>query len=102
MKIGLQLHEAEPVKKAVEANLGIGMISAYAVEREIASGQLETAAVEGLLIPRHLEMVTRRDKYLSPVSQRFMEVAREFFHKTNAEPAPRASKAARTNKGHGA
>jgi LysR family transcriptional regulator, low CO2-responsive transcriptional regulator len=84
IKIGLQLHEAEPVKKAVEANLGVGIVPAFAVVREIAAGHLLTAKIEGLAIERHLEMVSRRDKYFTPLTQRFREFVREFF----ANPGP--------------
>ena len=79
IRIGLQLHEAEPVKKAVEANLGIGIVSAFAVTREVAAGQLAMAEIDGLAMSRHLEMVTRREKYFSPLAQRFRDYTREFF-----------------------
>jgi DNA-binding transcriptional LysR family regulator len=79
IKVGLLLHEAEPVKKAVEANLGVGIVSALAISRELAAGHLSTAPIEGLTISRHLEMVTRQDKYLSPLVLRFREFARGFF-----------------------
>jgi DNA-binding transcriptional LysR family regulator len=82
IRIGQQLHEAEPVKKAVEANLGVGIVSALAISRELAAGELLTAPIEGLSISRHLEMVSRRDKYFPPVAARFRDFAREFFGKT--------------------
>jgi len=79
IRVGLQLHETEPVKKAVEANLGVGLVSAHAITREVASGHLATAAIDGLEIERHLEMVSRRDKYFSPMALRFREFARAFL-----------------------
>jgi len=79
IRIGLQLHEAEPVKKAVEANLGIGIVSALAITRELAAGQLCTAPIAGLSIARQLELVSRPDKYFSPMGQRFRDFTREFF-----------------------
>jgi DNA-binding transcriptional LysR family regulator len=79
IRIGLQLHEGEPVKKAVEANLGVGIISAFAIRRELAAGHLATAEVEGLRISRHLEMVWRRERYFSPLAVGFRDFARAFF-----------------------
>jgi DNA-binding transcriptional LysR family regulator len=79
IRIGHQLHETEPVKKAVEANLGVGIVSAHAITREVAAGHLATARIEGLDLDRHLEMVTRPGKYFSPVVARFREFARQFF-----------------------
>jgi DNA-binding transcriptional LysR family regulator len=89
IRVALQLHEAEPVKKAVEANLGIGIISAFAVAREVAAGLLATAEVEGVSMARHLELVRRRQKYVSPMAKRFSDFARAFF----AAPRPDASPA---------
>lgn len=83
-RIRLQLHEAEPVKKAVEANLGVGIVSALAISRELAAGDLCTAPVEGLAVSRHLELVTRRDRYLSPLANRFRNFARAYFARTAA------------------
>ena len=79
IRIGHQLHETEPVKKAVEANLGVGIVSAHSITREVAAGHLATAEIEGLDLSRHLEMVTRPGKYFSPVAVAFQRFAREFF-----------------------
>jgi DNA-binding transcriptional LysR family regulator len=79
IRIALQLHEGEPVKKAVEANLGVGIISAFAIRRELAAGHLATAEVEGLRISRHLEMVWSRERYFSPLAVGFRDFARAFF-----------------------
>ena len=101
IRIGQQLHEAEPVKKAVAANLGVGIVSALAIRQELASGQLMSAPIDGLTIRRHLEMVTRPGRYLSPVALRFRAFAREYFADGNSSegavtsPGPRRSAASR-------
>ncbi len=79
IRIGHQLHETEPVKKGVEANLGVGIVSAHAITREVAAGHLMTARIEGLNLDRHLEMVTRPQRYFSPLALQFQQFAREFF-----------------------
>ncbi|MBV9120415.1 MAG: LysR family transcriptional regulator, partial [Chloroflexi bacterium] len=79
IRVALQLHEAEPVKKAVEANLGIGIVPASAVTRELAGGHLVTADVVGLTIPRYLEMISRKGKYLAPITRQFRDFTRAFF-----------------------
>ncbi|HEY3080963.1 MAG TPA: LysR substrate-binding domain-containing protein [Chloroflexota bacterium] len=88
IRIGHQLHETEPVKKAVEANLGVGIVSAHAITREVAAGYLATAEIEGLDLSRHLEMVTRPDKYFSPLVLQFQQFAREFFASTGRGDPP--------------
>lgn len=73
MRIAQQLTGTEPVKKAVEANLGVAMVSSHAVEREIAGGHLRTAQVVDCEMRRYLEMISRGDKYFSPAGIRFRE-----------------------------
>jgi DNA-binding transcriptional LysR family regulator len=80
----MQLAGTEAVKKAVEANLGIGFVSAYAVEREVALGDLRLVPVDGLQIARHMELIYRRQKYFSPVAERF----RAFAHEYGARVSP--------------
>jgi LysR family transcriptional regulator, low CO2-responsive transcriptional regulator len=79
IKIGQQLTGTEPVKKAVESNLGIGIVSSHAVDREIAAGHLATASVESLVLQRHFEMISRADKYFSPAGLRFREFVSDYL-----------------------
>ena len=78
IKAGLQLNGTEPVKKAVEANLGVAIVSAHAVDREVGAGYLQTAAIEGVELRRHFEMISRAGKYFAPVGARFQDFARSF------------------------
>ena len=77
-RIVMQLPGTEAVKKAVEANLGIGFVSSYAVEREAALGDLVLVPIEGFQITRHMELIYRRQKYFSPVAERFRAFAHEY------------------------
>ncbi|MBI4263539.1 MAG: LysR family transcriptional regulator [Acidobacteria bacterium] len=74
----MQLQGTEAVKKAVEANLGIGFVSSYAVEREAATGVLALVPIERFELSRHMELIYRKQKYFSPVAQRFREFVGEF------------------------
>jgi DNA-binding transcriptional LysR family regulator len=78
LNVVMQLAGTEAVKKAVEANLGIGFVSAFAVEREVALGDLTLIEIDGFQITRHMELIYRHQKYFSPVAQRFREFAREY------------------------
>ena len=73
LRVIMQLPGTEAVKKAVEANLGIGFVSQYAVERECSVGDLKIIAVEKIELTRHMELIYRKQKYFSPVAQRFRE-----------------------------
>ena len=97
LRIVMQLPGTEAVKKAVEANLGIGFVSSYAVEREAALGDLKLIAIDGFQITRHMELIYRRQKYFSPVAQRF----REFVHTHGRDVVPIGSRAARARNRRG-
>lgn len=84
LRVVMQLSGTEAVKKAVEANLGIGFVSSYAVEREAALGDLRLVAIDGFQITRHMELIYRRQKYFSPVAERF----RQFVHDYCAKVRP--------------
>jgi DNA-binding transcriptional LysR family regulator len=76
MKVAMQLVGTEAVKKAVEANLGFGVVSQYAVEQESVPEVLRIVPIKKLQLKRHMELIYRKQKYFSPVAQRF----REFVH----------------------
>ena len=56
----IELIGTEAVKKAVEANLGVAFVSAYAIERELRDGVLCRLSVAGLQITRPLGWSTAR------------------------------------------
>jgi DNA-binding transcriptional LysR family regulator len=84
LRVVMQLQGTEAVKKAVEANLGIGFVCSYAVEREAAAGALAIVGIDRFELSRHMELIYRRQKYFSPVAQRF----REFVHEYGRTIAP--------------
>jgi len=75
-RVVMQLFGTEAVKKAVEANLGVGFVSGYAVERECLLGEFKVVKLKGIELTRNMELIYRKQKYFSPVAQRF----REFVH----------------------
>ena len=84
LNVVMQLPGTEAVKKAVEANLGMGFVSSYAVEREVALGDLTLIQIEGFEMTRHMELIYRNQKYFSPVAERF----RAFVHEYGRHVAP--------------
>jgi DNA-binding transcriptional LysR family regulator len=77
-RIVMQLFGTEAVKKAVEANLGIGFVSGYSIERERALGELKAIRLKGLDLTRNMELVYRKQKYFSPVAERFKDFVHAF------------------------
>ncbi|HWP56974.1 MAG TPA: LysR family transcriptional regulator [Candidatus Acidoferrales bacterium] len=77
-RLTMQLFGTEAVKKAVEANLGVGFVSGYAVERECALGELKVVQLKGVELIRNMELIYRRQKYFSPVAERFRQYVHSF------------------------
>ena len=78
LRIAMQLPGTEGVKRAVEAGLGVGMVSRFAVESECLSGVLRSISVEGFRLTRSMSLVYRAQKYFSPVGERFREFAKSY------------------------
>jgi DNA-binding transcriptional LysR family regulator len=78
LAIAMQLPGTEGVKRAVEGALGVGMVSRYSVENECRAGVLQRIPIEGFGITRTMNMVSRAQKYFSPVALRFREFARSY------------------------
>ncbi len=81
LRIAMELPGTEAVKKGVEANLGIAFVSRFAVERECALGDLKIVRIDRAKITRYMELIYRKQKYFSPVAQRFREFAHSYAEK---------------------
>ncbi len=82
LKIVMHFQGTEPVKKAVEANLGVGIVSQAAVVREVAAGVLRAMPISDLELKRPLVMFYRQGKYFGPMARDFMKYARTFPYAT--------------------
>jgi DNA-binding transcriptional LysR family regulator len=74
----MNLDSTEAIKSAVEAGLGIGFVSQWAISKELELGVLKTAQVRGLQISRHFSLVTRTgpDQQGAPSAFRVFALAR--------------------------
>ncbi len=68
----------EPVKKAVESNLGAAIVSRAAVEREVAAGALRAMPITDLELTRPFVMFYRQGKYFGPMARDFIVYMREY------------------------
>src|SRR5512139_2351211 len=72
---GLEIHSSmemssnEAIKQAVQAGLGLGILSLQTLEMERALKRLAVLDVEGFPIMRHWYIIHRADKCLSPAAQ---------------------------------
>lgn len=70
----------EAVKQAVQAGLGLAVISAQTVETELQLGRLVTLNVAGFPILRQWFVVHRAQRQLSPGARAFRDLLRESRH----------------------
>ena len=78
----IEMTSNEAIKQAVEAGLGLGIVSIHTLELELETGRLKVLDVEGFPIERHWYIIQRKGKRLSPAAQAFrsfvLEKATEF------------------------
>jgi len=63
----IDLDSTEAIKSAVEAGLGIGFVSRWAISKELELSTLRVAPVSGAKIMRHFALVTRTGR--NPMAQ---------------------------------
>jgi len=67
----LTVPDNEAIKQMVMSNVGAAIVSALAVQRELAAGDLIRLPIVGLDLRPQLSLVRRRDKHLSRAAQAF-------------------------------
>ena len=88
----------DAIKQAVEAGLGLGIVSQHTIELELETGHLHTLDVAGFPIMRTWYIVRRKGKRLSPAAESFrlfaLEQAERYIHSpfaaTPGSAAPQA------------
>ncbi len=73
LSTGMEMTSNEAIKQAVEAGLGLGIVSIHTLELELEVGRLVVLDVQEFPILRHWYLVQRRGKRLSPVAQAFKD-----------------------------
>ena len=76
LKIVMHFQGTEPVKKAVESNLGVAIVSRAAVAREVKAGVLRAMPIVDLELTRPFVMFYRQGKYFGPMARDFMAYMR--------------------------
>ncbi len=71
LRTGMEMRSNEAVQQAVQAGLGLGIVSVHTLALELETGRLVILEVEAFPIMRQWYIVHRRGKRLSPVAQAF-------------------------------
>lgn len=67
----MEMNENEAIKQAVQAGMGLGVVSIHTIELELETKRLVILDVEDFPIMRHWYLVHRKDKRLSPITLAF-------------------------------
>ncbi|MDH5613368.1 MAG: LysR family transcriptional regulator [Gammaproteobacteria bacterium] len=70
---GIEMTSNEAIKQAVEAGLGLGIVSIHTLELELETKRLMILDVEDFPIQRYWYILQRKGKRLSPVAKAFKE-----------------------------
>jgi len=76
--IVMELGENEAVKTAVAGGLGVSILSATVVRREMEAGSIRAVRLEGERIARKFYLIHHKDKYWSRIIQAFVELASSY------------------------
>jgi DNA-binding transcriptional LysR family regulator len=74
-RIAMELDSSELLKRLILAGLGIGFLPRINIVAELNQGLLKTIDVEGLDMPRHLALISRRDATLTRAGNAFFTFA---------------------------
>jgi len=77
VKVTMELGSNEAIKRAVEAGLGISILPANVVRREVKSGLLKIIRFSGERFTRKFHIIYHKDKYLSNMIMQFLNMASE-------------------------
>src|SRR5512135_3612169 len=72
-RIGMEVETNEAIKQAVQAGMGLGILSLHSVELELETGRLALLHVEHFPIVRHWYIAHRKSKRLSGSAQAFQQ-----------------------------
>jgi len=78
-RIAAELPTVEAVKQAVQAGLGLGVVSAQSVELEVTAGRLTVVPVSGFPLLRQWYVIRREGKTLSAAAEAFRVTLLEHY-----------------------
>ncbi len=78
LDVVMELGSNEAIKRAVEKGLGVSVISANAIKRELKAGLLKAIRLPGESAKRNFYVIYHKDKYLSNILKCFLQTVAEY------------------------
>lgn len=76
----MELPSTEAIKEAVIAGLGYSILSEVTIRRELDRGELIALDLPQLIIDRSIYLVFAKEKFISPILHRFINLVRAWPH----------------------
>jgi len=92
LNVTMELGNVEGVKKAVEAGLGISLVSRCAIMKEAEANRLKALQLSGLGLQRNLSFVWRKGKHFSRATHAFIDFFLTYLN-TNKGASPKPTRA---------
>lgn len=73
LNTGMEMSTTEAIKQAVQAGMGLALVSRHTIALELETKRLVVLDVAGFPLPRHWHVAHRKGKRLSAVAQAFKE-----------------------------
>ncbi|MCH5456609.1 LysR family transcriptional regulator [Bacillus cereus] len=75
----IEFVSVEAIKQCVIADLGIAVLPAIVVEKDIREGTIKELHLENTISPIYTQIAWHKDKWMTVPLQQFIDVTREFF-----------------------
>ncbi|HDR7795598.1 TPA: LysR family transcriptional regulator [Bacillus luti] len=75
----IEFVSVEAIKQCVIADLGIAILPAIVVEKDIREGTIQELHLENAISPIYTQIAWHKDKWMTAPLQQFIDVTREFF-----------------------
>jgi DNA-binding transcriptional LysR family regulator len=75
--VAMELGSNEALKRAVEAGLGVALVGARVIAREVADGRLRAVRLSGAGLALQFFFVHHEDRARAPVLRAFLALTRE-------------------------
>ncbi len=86
LRIAMELDSTEAIKAAVEAGLGVGFVSARAIQKELKLQTLQIGMVEGLRIRRKFSIIQLRGPQAGGLAGAFLQYLRGIRSRSSDRP----------------
>ncbi len=92
LQVAMELSRQAAIRRMVEEDMGVGIVPLESVTDEIAKGRLVRWWIEGAQINWELGIARLTGGYESPITQTFVQLAKNYFHGPTPATAARKRK----------